>query len=420
MNFSTKRRIDYLIGEPACWLLDFFVRFLGKCLKRDHRLYHSFRRVWIIKFVGLGTLVNAMPLIAALKERYSEAEFSFVTFPTTLPLAQRLPEINHIHVLHDHSLQRLAWDCLWLMLRAWIERPELVVDLEVHSRFSTLIATLSLARNRAGFYHSTSLFRSGLYTHLMFFNRFAHIRECHRQLGRMLGCEPSEELIPLEVSAEERREAREFLASLDPEGGRQVILLNPHTGPLCQERRWPGEKFAALAEALVKEYGHLVILIGSPDEAAENEALRRQVNPQHRESVHNAAGRLSFGGTLALIESARLLVTNDSGPLHFAAALGTPTVSLWGPSAAQAYAPRGAKHRVVSEPIYCSPCLHMADEPPCGGDNQCLKRLKVSKVLAAVAEVLDLPQGEAKEPEEMAPTSDYLPGYVARKSVPVR
>lgn len=418
MRFSTQRRIDYVIGEPLCGLLDLGVRLLGAVLQRDHRLSPDFRRVWIIKFVGLGTIVNALPLLRAMRRNYLHAEITFVTFPGTLPLVSRLPEVNHVRVLRDHSLGRLAWDSFALILAAWRERPELIVDLEVHSRFSTLLSTLSMARNRAGFYHSTALFRSGLYTHLMFFNRFAHILECHHQLGRMIGCEEAgnkEDLLP--ISAEEEQEARQFLQGIGVSQPSPVVLVNCNAGPLCEERRWPLSKFALLTEALVGRFERRVILIGAPSEAASNEALRNLVNERLRDHVHNAAGRLTFGGTLALIRCASLLVTNDSGPLHLAAALETPTVSLWGPGAAQTYAPRGERHRAVAEPIYCSPCLYMVDEPPCAGDNQCLKRLAVSKVLAAALDLLGLSAGEQVVVPEAGEPTTYLPGYVARKSV---
>ncbi len=419
MKFSTKRRLDYVIGEPVCGLIDLGMRVLGRLLGRDHRLSPDFKQVWIIKFVGMGTVVNAIPFLRGLRRTYGQSRITFITFPGTAPLLKRLPEIDDLLILHDECMLRLAWDCLVLMLRAWRTKPELVVDLEAHSRFSTILASISAARNRAGFYHSTALFRSGLYTHLMFFNRFNHVLDCHRQLGRMLWCETDGgEQEWLSVSADEEDEAQCYLKEAGITDPTCVILVNANAGPLCEERRWPREKFASLMEVLVGRYGRSIVLMGSPAEKAENEMLRELICEPLRRRVHNAAGKLGFGGTLALIDISPLLVTNDTGPLHFAAALGTPTVSLWGPGAPQSYAPRGEKHRAVSEPIYCSPCLYMADAPPCAGDNQCMKRLAVSKVLIAVIEMLNLQIGDDLAVLDTPDPSTYLPGYVARKAVP--
>lgn len=420
MKFSAKRRLDYVIGEPVCGLIDLGMRVLGRLLRRDHRLSPDFKQVWIIKFVGMGTVVNAVPLLRGLRQTYRQARITFITFPGMAPLLQRLPEVDHLHVLHDDNLLRLAWDCLVLMLKAWRTKPELVVDLEAHSRFSTILASVSAARNRAGFYHSTALFRSGLYTHLMFFNRFNHILDCHRQLGRMLGCETDgDEKTWLGVTAEEKDEARCYLEEAGVTDPTSMILVNANAGPLCKERRWPREKFALLIETMIRDLNRTVVLIGAPLETEANETVRALICEPLRRRVRNAAGKLSFGGTLALIDIAPLLVTNDTGPLHFAAALGTPTVSLWGPGAPQSYAPRGDSHRAVSESIYCSPCLYMADEPPCAGDNQCMKRLAVSKVLAAVIEVLGLEQQVEAAVEVPSQPSPYLPGYMGRQGVPL-
>jgi ADP-heptose:LPS heptosyltransferase len=172
-----------------------------------------------------------------------------------------------------------------------------------------------------------------------------------------------------------------------------------------------------LLDALLQLGDWQVVLVGSPDERAVNEAVLQGMAPAHRERVHNAAGELSLGGTLALLTRTRLLITTDSGLMHFAAALGVDTVSLWGPGWPGSYAPRGAGHRAVCEAIYCSPCLYMADEPPCAGDNQCLKRLPVAKVLEAAAELLGIEADRLPQIEEPSLRTDYLPGYVARRSV---
>jgi len=423
MTFAAKRRLDYLLGEPLCGLLNAWVRLFGFLLRRDHHLSPNFRRLWVLKFVGLGSLLNARPLLRALRQTYPDAELTLITFPGTRFVGDRLPQFDRVVVARDDTLGKLAWDCLRLVLRAWRERPELTVDLEVHSRFSTLVSVLTMARNRAGFFHSTAMFREGMYTHLMYFNRFQHVVDCYQQLGRALGCAATPASLATETEllrAEDYREAEGYLARLPAGDSIRLIAVNPNASPLCPERKWPAVSFSRFIDALLQLGDWRVVLVGAPAERAVNEAVLRGAVPPHRNRVHNAAGELSLGGTLALLTQARLLVTTDSGLLHFAAALGVDTVSLWGPGWPGSYAPKGDRHRAVREAVYCSPCLYMADEPPCAGDNQCMKRLPVAKVLAAAAELLGIEVSRLPSVEEPSLRTGYLPGYVARRSVPTR
>jgi ADP-heptose:LPS heptosyltransferase len=104
--------------------------------------------------------------------------------------------------------------------------------------------------------------------------------------------------------------------------------------------------------------------------------------------VFNLAGALSLGGLLALLKQARCLVTNDTGPMHMAWALGTPAVCLFGPVSPAHYGWTAANVEIVYDPVYCSPCLHETDEPPCRGNNICMQRIEIEPVFAAIQRVL--------------------------------
>ncbi|MFO0907046.1 MAG: glycosyltransferase family 9 protein [Isosphaeraceae bacterium] len=117
------------------------------------------------------------------------------------------------------------------------------------------------------------------------------------------------------------------------------------------------------------------------------------------EMLFNLAGKLSLGGLFALLESARCVLTNDTGPMHMAWALGTPTVGLFGPVDPAHYGWRGAPNvQIIHKPIYCSPCVHEVDAPPCQGDNVCMKRITVEEVLTAIECVTRADAGSAPRP----------------------
>ncbi len=98
-----------------------------------------------------------------------------------------------------------------------------------------------------------------------------------------------------------------------------------------------------------------------------------------------------MGGLFALLEGARCVVTNDTGPMHMAWALGAPTVALFGPGDPVHYGPTGDRFRVIKKSMYCSPCLYEVDEPPCMGNNICMQRIGAAEVLEAVEGLLLTP-----------------------------
>jgi len=401
----------------VCAVLNVMARVLGALLHRDHSLADPPRRILVIKLVGLGSIIQSTQLLAAVKEKYPESRLIFLCFREVVPLVERLPDVDEISVLDDSTYLRLLLGVLRFVFGVGRRRPDLVIDLEVHSEFSTVLSTLTCARDRAGFYLITARSRRGLYTHLMYYNQLRHVQEAYRQLGRALGAQPAVgRPVAPEITDTDREAVDELLARWAL-GGRKLLLVNPNAGELCPERRWEADKFARVMEEFAAREEVLVATIGSPAEREYNESVRQLVRASLRERIMNTAGILSLGELLALLERAAVLLTNDSGPLHLAAALGTPTVSLWGPETPDTFRPLTGSHRVIWAAPYCSPCIHRVDEPPCGGDNICMKRIGWGKVATQVAELLGCPlELEEVHEEASADEDEVVEGYVQRKS----
>ena len=118
---------------------------------------------------------------------------------------------------------------------------------------------------------------------------------------------------------------------------------------------------------------------------------------------------------MRLLANADLVVTNDTGPLHLSLATSVPLVGLFGPTRGETYVPPGRADAIaLEESIYCSPCVHHWEPPPCGGDNQCMQRLSRARVLAACESLLGLPPAGSGVPEATN-VSDYYPGLVYRR-----
>lgn len=387
-TLAQKRSLDRTVGGPLCAVLNVIACVLHALLRRDHSLSRPPRRILVIKLVGLGTIVQSTQMLAALKEEYPESVLTFACCREVAPLVERLPHVDEVTVLDDSTWARLLLSVLRFLFGVWRRRPGLVIDLEVHSNFSTILAALTCAHDRAGLYLTSARSRRCLYTHLVYYNQLRHVQEVYRQLGRVLGVKPAVgKLVAPRIADAEREAVTELLAGR-LEGERRLLLVNPNAGELCLERRWPPDRFARVMEQFAPADDVLVVMIGSPAEREYIESVRQMLPEGLLERVVNSAGRLGFGEFLALLQRADVVLTNDSGPLHLAVALGTSTVSVWGPETPDAFGPLTGDHRVIWAAPYCSPCLHRVDLPPCGGDNICMQRITWREVAAGVAELL--------------------------------
>jgi ADP-heptose:LPS heptosyltransferase len=176
------------------------------------------------------------------------------------------------------------------------------------------------------------------------------------------------------------------LTPFDPDRHR-LVLINANASELLPHRRWMPDRFAQLIDRILAAYEDVVVLItGAPEERGEAERLAA-ANPR---SI-SFAGQSSLADLPALYAHAALMVTNDSGPAHFAAAAGLPTIVLFGPETPALYQPLG-NSRAVYAGLACSPCVtaHNHRKTACT-DNVCMQAIQVDEVFAEVAELLGAP-----------------------------
>jgi ADP-heptose:LPS heptosyltransferase len=182
----------------------------------------------------------------------------------------------------------------------------------------------------------------------------------------------------LPLNEEDFAELKQAAPMLAPAGTYDCI----HPGARFSSRRWPVQRFAAVAER-VAEQGLQVVLTGSPAEAA----LCAQLATTTRAPVLNLAGRTSLGALAALVAGARLLVCNDTGLSHVAAALATPSVVISSGSNARRWSPLDqALHRVLWTQLDCRPCMHL-DCPLAG--HPCASAVTVADVWGAAQPMLE-------------------------------
>lgn len=384
MHLSTKIVIDRWLGALALKL----VLALAALRRRRHDSLQP-SSIAVIKLLGLGSIVQATPMIAALADRYPQARIVFVTKRGNAQLTERIPGIAESLSVDDASLSRLVRS-LWQVFKKLRAQTDLcIVNLEAYSNLGALIAIGSGARWKAGFFRNpTDLQLRLAFDWLVYFNPAAPVSEVYLQMGRALGTRSfSPALARLLARPTDADEANNVLATFGLDARiTPFIAVNPNASELRLERRWPGEHFAQLIEKLVQTYpGVRIVMIGVADERAYVESVIGLVAAPQRSHIVNLAGCLNLGGLMNLLGRARLLVSNDSGPMHIAYSMGIPVLALFGPVAPQHYSLNGlgGKHVELYRRTYCSPCVHHFDVAPCRGDNVCLKSIPSDEGLAA-------------------------------------
>ena len=379
------QQADRLLGGLACAALQ-PLRWM-RALQGGER---EPKRVLLIKFWGIGSLQLLTPAVAAVRARRPGAEVVLLTLSSNRDCAEALGVFDRVLTLDVSSpywrtvfgrILRLVRD-----LRA--EVFDEVFDFEFFTRFSAVVSMLTGASRLHGF-ASTRVWRGRLHTDVVPFNRYWHIARNFRVLG---GGENGRnvaagDLEPVCFAGRDERRVDELLASLDVGIRRPIAVLNPNAGTLSLERRWPAPRFAELAARLEAEDGIDVVLIGADSERAYTDGVAAAASSG---GVVSTAGALSAGMLAALLARAELVVSNDSGPMHMAAALGAPTVGLFGPETPVMYAPLGVQAVALYRPPPCSPCINVHDNKVASciwGEPQCLVNVPVDEVLDAARAV---------------------------------
>lgn len=160
---------------------------------------------------------------------------------------------------------------------------------------------------------------------------------------------------------------------------RRFAVINPGAA-YGSAKRWVPERFASVADELANRYGLAIVLSGGPAEVE----IGKDIEKAMRAPCQNVIGKTDVRQLMAVLAASSLMVTNDSGPMHIAAAFGVPMVAIFGPTDHTTTSPWGTRAQIVRQQVECSPCFLRQ----CPIDHRCMQRVTVDRVLTAVADVL--------------------------------
>lgn len=331
------------------------------------------QRILIIKPSAIGDVVHALPILNLLRRRWPEAHITWLVTPACSGLLEGHPQLNEI-ILFDRKRFGRSW-------RSWTIARELAAfnrSLKTH-RFDLVIDLQGLFRSGWMSWRTHAPIRVGstdsrelawlFHTHRAKVDPSPkHAIERYLTVAEFLGLgrEPVEFIFPTDDMD------RQHVAALLPMDRPFAVLLPATNWPT---KRWPIEHFAQLVQPLRERFGFESVLAGGSDAMAMSASLP---------GVINLAGKTNLRQLVALLERAALVIANDTGPMHIAAALGRPLVTMFGPTSPIQTGPYRRIESVVHLDIPCSPCFSRS----CSHQS-CLRWLGIEPVLELAAEQLN-------------------------------
>jgi ADP-heptose:LPS heptosyltransferase len=398
MKVDTMRWIDYYVGVPLC--------FIGTIL---NNLLHLFRKpdqkkpqnVLFVELSEMGSAILVDPAMRKLR-RETGANLYFAIFKknkASLRLLNTVPDEN-IYTIRENNMLFFVLDTLRFFIWTRKRKIDAVIDLELFSRFTALLAGFSGATAKVGFhaYYNEGLYRGNLLTHKVAYNPHIHIaanfialinaltaNKLEIPYSKTLIADEELTLAKAKMSPDEQKVIlniiRDCFADFNPQA-HKIVLINPNASELLIQRRWPPLNYVKLIKMILDKCPRVLILItGDPLEREEAQHLKEEVD---NDRCINFAGKVGFVQLPHLYSVSEFMVTNDSGPGHFAAVTDMPTFVIFGPETPALYGSLG-KTTPIFAGLACSPCVSASNHRKTAcKDNVCLQVIHPSRVFNTI------------------------------------
>jgi ADP-heptose:LPS heptosyltransferase len=398
MKVSTQRLIDRCIGTIICRIFSLYYRFFKKGSKPV-----EINKILIILLSEMGALVLAYPMFQRLKEKFPDAVLHVIVFEKNREVAELLGAISpqNILTINDKSMSAFIKDTAGALFSMRKIKFDTVIDCELFSRISSILAFLSGSPLRVGFHPHTQegLYRGNFMNRPVLYNPYHHISrqfltlveaidsDTHPKAKRRVSNErltiPTIEVGPKEIEAAQKK----LVDTASGVQGKKIVLIYPGGG-LLPIRAWPLDYYCRLTAEMLRK-GYAVCIIGlAEDKEVANVILSHNRNPS---CVDLTGYTKTIRELMILFHFSALLITNDGGPGHFAAMTPIPSIIFYGPETPTLYGSMDDTAVNFYLNFSCSPCVTAYNhrKSPCDGNNLCLKKISPDEVLAKALEILE-------------------------------
>ena len=352
------------------------------------------QRILVIRLDLIGDLVLSMTVVHALKRSYPGAEIDLLAIPASAKVVIHDPDLTEI-ITYDPNIWRRPkalfqaknWRDVY-SLRRHLRAHHYDIAVSVFGAWAGAIAVLSGAKRLVGFERESY---PGFMTdnvpgrHWTPGDRKHEVDYC-LELAKYSGAtiSPADRTPHLYVDPQARQQLEQLLIQegIEPERPLIACHISSNNG---QSKRWPLPYWATLIDKLIREQDAQVILTGASTDLPLIESVLRHM----QEQAINLAGKTSLPQLVALLQRTDLVISGDSGPMHIAAAVGTPLIAIHGPTDPALSGPISPAATILRSDIWCSPCYNARDTADCRFfTTQCMKNISPSQVFKVAREKL--------------------------------
>jgi ADP-heptose:LPS heptosyltransferase len=401
------RRIDHWLGKPICFVLTVIHKCCNLLSFSQKSPSQKVKRILFVKLAEQGATVLADVAIRRAVEMAGKENVYFLVFEQNrfiLDVMNIIPQQNVI-TIPDSNFISMLFGTIGALHRIRKLHIDAAVDFEFFARSSAILTWLSSAGIRVGLHGFVdgAPYRGDLMTHRLNYNPHLHTSLMFEVMVEAINL-PADDMPKLDMNLPDLRcgesrfipdegELSEFKAVLSRQAGTSnyspLILLNANASDMLPLRRWPAERYVELACRLIeKSPAVYVAFTGAPDEAEHSQKLVRAVSSQRCFSM---TGKTTLRQLMMLYCLADALVTNDSGPAHFATLTEIQVIALFGPETPLLFGANTPRSHIIYKNIQCSPCISAYNNRRSAcKDNICMQRISVNEVYDLLCELCKL------------------------------
>jgi len=345
--------------------------------------------ILIVKLSAIGDVIHTLPALNAIRKHYPHASITWLVEEDAAPLVQEHKALDRVLVskrkrwlkaLRSSSFLNTIKEIYGFIKALRDTRYDMILDFQALLKSGILIA-IARGRRKIGFGKGLEHME---HSYIFLNERIPAVgMEIHAlsrgmMLLHALGIPTNEVEYKLPVSDHDRKEIDKLMELHGINGVKSLIAINPVAK--WETKLWPNKKFAELADMLIDQFDIKIVFTGG----IKDYSIIQAITSSMKRRAINFAGKTTLTELAALYEKAALVISTDTGPMHLAAAMGTPVVALFGPTAPWRTGPYGKGHQVISAGLECSPCFKRRCET-----TECMYQISMAQILEGVQKVLE-------------------------------
>jgi len=340
----------------------------------------NYKRILVIRLDKIGDVVLSTPVIKALRDAYPDSYIAFMVRPYAKQVVKGNPYLDRA-LVYDKYRDEKGIIGNWKFISELRKRRFDIAIILHPTKRSHIVPFLAGIPERVGYDRKLGFLLTKKVPHTKQMG-LKHEIDYTLDMLRYIGVEPKDRTLHMPINDMSDAKVRHIFEVNGIGENDTTVVINP--GASCPSKRWPPENFAKVADRLMEKYGTKVILISSGEEKMIG------ADVAHSMKVHpvNLCGVTTVGDLASILKRSKLLISNDSGPVHIACALGTPVVAIFGRNEAglspARWGPTGKDDIVLHKDVGCKVCL----AHKCRIGFKCLNAITVEEVLEAADRIL--------------------------------